>query len=40
MEVIPVPVINHIVCVSMKFDFLCDIIRGERSRSERAESEL
>lgn len=30
MAVIPVPVINHIVCVSMKFSFLCDITRGER----------
>ncbi|XP_030606486.1 E3 ubiquitin-protein ligase DCST1 [Archocentrus centrarchus] len=27
METIPVPVINHILCVSMKFDFLCDITR-------------
>lgn len=29
MEAIPVPVINHILCVSMKFHFLCDIMRGE-----------
>ncbi|XP_040923566.1 E3 ubiquitin-protein ligase DCST1 isoform X6 [Betta splendens] len=28
MEVVPVPVISHMVCVSMKFHFLCDIIRG------------
>ncbi|XP_039973275.1 E3 ubiquitin-protein ligase DCST1 [Xiphias gladius] len=27
MEVIPVPIINHILCVSMKFHFLCDIMR-------------
>ncbi|XP_030014244.1 E3 ubiquitin-protein ligase DCST1 [Sphaeramia orbicularis] len=27
MEAIPVPVINHILCVSMKFNFLCDIMR-------------
>ncbi|XP_026173671.1 E3 ubiquitin-protein ligase DCST1 isoform X2 [Mastacembelus armatus] len=27
MEAIPVPVINHILCVSMKFHFLCDIMR-------------
>ncbi|XP_040923565.1 E3 ubiquitin-protein ligase DCST1 isoform X2 [Betta splendens] len=27
MEVVPVPVISHMVCVSMKFHFLCDIIR-------------
>lgn len=31
MEAIPVPVINHILCVSMKFHFLCDVMRGERS---------
>ncbi|MED6289053.1 hypothetical protein CHARACLAT_032385, partial [Characodon lateralis] len=27
MQAIPVPVINHILCVSMKFHFLCDIMR-------------
>ncbi|KAK5619904.1 hypothetical protein CRENBAI_005438 [Crenichthys baileyi] len=27
MQAIPVPVINHILCVSMKFHFLCDILR-------------
>ncbi|KAM8870302.1 E3 ubiquitin-protein ligase DCST1 [Spinachia spinachia] len=27
MEAIPVPVINHILCVSMKFSFLCDVMR-------------
>ncbi|KAM6994691.1 E3 ubiquitin-protein ligase DCST1 [Tautogolabrus adspersus] len=27
MEAIPVPVINHILCVSMKFHFLCDVLR-------------
>ncbi|XP_069392842.1 E3 ubiquitin-protein ligase DCST1 isoform X2 [Paralichthys olivaceus] len=27
MEAIPVPVISHILCVSMKFHFLCDIMR-------------
>ncbi|XP_068586055.1 E3 ubiquitin-protein ligase DCST1 [Cebidichthys violaceus] len=27
MEAIPVPVINHVLCVSMKFHFLCDIMR-------------
>ncbi|XP_069581783.1 E3 ubiquitin-protein ligase DCST1 [Brachyistius frenatus] len=27
MKAIPVPVINHILCVSMKFHFLCDIMR-------------
>ncbi|XP_077950396.1 DC-STAMP domain-containing protein 1 isoform X4 [Gasterosteus aculeatus] len=27
MEAIPVPVINHILCVSMKFTFLCDVMR-------------
>ncbi|XP_041798172.1 E3 ubiquitin-protein ligase DCST1 [Chelmon rostratus] len=27
MEAIPVPVINHILCVSMKFHFLCDVMR-------------
>ncbi|XP_056300626.1 disintegrin and metalloproteinase domain-containing protein 12-like [Pseudoliparis swirei] len=27
MTAIPVPVINHILCVSMKFHFLCDIMR-------------
>ncbi|XP_061699642.1 E3 ubiquitin-protein ligase DCST1 isoform X2 [Syngnathoides biaculeatus] len=27
LEVIPVPVINHILCVPMKFHFLCDIMR-------------
>ncbi|XP_070690872.1 E3 ubiquitin-protein ligase DCST1 [Pempheris klunzingeri] len=27
MEAIPVPVINHIFCVSMKFHFLCDVMR-------------
>lgn len=31
LEVIPVPVVNHILCVSMKFSFLCDVIRGESS---------
>lgn len=29
MEMIPVPVINHILCVPMKFHFLCDVMRGE-----------
>ncbi|XP_062294352.1 E3 ubiquitin-protein ligase DCST1 [Scomber scombrus] len=27
MKAIPVPVINHILCVSMKFHFLCDVMR-------------
>ncbi|KAM9723772.1 E3 ubiquitin-protein ligase DCST1 [Menidia menidia] len=27
MAAIPVPVINHILCVSMKFHFLCDVMR-------------
>ncbi|XP_047455094.1 E3 ubiquitin-protein ligase DCST1 isoform X2 [Mugil cephalus] len=27
MEAIPVPVINHILCVTMRFHFLCDIMR-------------
>ncbi|XP_037532435.1 E3 ubiquitin-protein ligase DCST1 [Nematolebias whitei] len=27
MTVIPVPVINYILCVSMKFHFLCDVMR-------------
>ncbi|XP_022617267.1 DC-STAMP domain-containing protein 1 [Seriola dumerili] len=27
MKEIPVPVINHILCVSMKFHFLCDVMR-------------
>nr|XP_046255957.1 E3 ubiquitin-protein ligase DCST1 isoform X4 [Scatophagus argus] len=27
MEVISVPIINHILCVSMRFHFLCDIMR-------------
>ncbi|XP_041650107.1 E3 ubiquitin-protein ligase DCST1 [Cheilinus undulatus] len=27
MEAIPVPVISHILCVSMKFHFLCDVMR-------------
>uniref|UniRef100_UPI0037E9ABC0 E3 ubiquitin-protein ligase DCST1 n=1 Tax=Semicossyphus pulcher TaxID=241346 RepID=UPI0037E9ABC0 len=27
MEAIPVPVINHILCVSMKFHFLCEVMR-------------
>lgn len=31
MRTIPVPVINHILCVSMKFNFLCDVLRGESS---------
>ncbi|KAK2845199.1 hypothetical protein Q5P01_011858 [Channa striata] len=26
-ELVSVPVINHMLCVSMKFDFLCDIMR-------------
>lgn len=30
MEAVPVPVINHILCVSMKFHFLCDVLRGQR----------
>lgn len=29
MEMISVPVINHILCVPMKFHFLCDVLRGE-----------
>lgn len=28
METIPVPVINHILCVPMKFHFLCDVMKG------------
>lgn len=32
MKAIPVPVINHILCVPMQFHFLCDVMRGERSR--------
>ena len=31
MEAVPVPVVNHVLCVSMKFSFLCDVMRGERS---------
>lgn len=31
MKAIPVPVINHILCVPMQFHFLCDVMRGERS---------
>lgn len=31
MEAIPVPVINHILCVPMKFHFLCDVMRGKTS---------
>ncbi|XP_008296867.1 DC-STAMP domain-containing protein 1 [Stegastes partitus] len=27
MEAIPVPIINHILCVPMKFHFLCDVMR-------------
>uniref|UniRef100_A0A8C9ZNW4 DC-STAMP domain containing 1 n=1 Tax=Sander lucioperca TaxID=283035 RepID=A0A8C9ZNW4_SANLU len=27
MNAIPVPVINHVLCVSMKFNFLCDVMR-------------
>ncbi|KAG7218794.1 hypothetical protein INR49_006429 [Caranx melampygus] len=27
MEAVHVPVINHILCVSMKFHFLCDVLR-------------
>ncbi|XP_042345922.1 E3 ubiquitin-protein ligase DCST1 [Plectropomus leopardus] len=27
LEAIPVPVINHLLCVSMKFHFVCDILR-------------
>ncbi|XP_061574076.1 E3 ubiquitin-protein ligase DCST1 [Cololabis saira] len=27
MEAIPVPVINHVFCFSMKFHFLCDVMR-------------
>ncbi|KAM3614763.1 uncharacterized protein V6R79_018856 [Siganus canaliculatus] len=27
MNAIPVPIINHILCVSMKFHFLCDVMR-------------
>ncbi|XP_029359740.1 E3 ubiquitin-protein ligase DCST1-like [Echeneis naucrates] len=27
MKVIPVPIINHILCVSMKFHFLCHVMR-------------
>ncbi|KAF1388553.1 hypothetical protein PFLUV_G00091470 [Perca fluviatilis] len=27
MQAIPVPVINHVLCVSMKFNFLCDVMR-------------
>ncbi|KAE8289376.1 E3 ubiquitin-protein ligase DCST1 [Larimichthys crocea] len=27
MEAVPVPVINHVLCVSMKFHFLCDVMR-------------
>ncbi|KAF3692473.1 E3 ubiquitin-protein ligase DCST1 [Channa argus] len=27
MEVVPVPVINHILCFSMKFNFLCDVMK-------------
>lgn len=31
MEAVLVPTINHILCMSMKFHFLCDVMRGERS---------
>ncbi|XP_054476889.1 E3 ubiquitin-protein ligase DCST1 [Anoplopoma fimbria] len=27
MEAIPVPIINHVLCVSMKFHFLCGVMR-------------
>ncbi|CAJ1061252.1 E3 ubiquitin-protein ligase DCST1 [Xyrichtys novacula] len=27
MEAIPVPVVNHVLCVSMKFHFLCGVLR-------------
>uniref|UniRef100_A0A3Q1G1K7 DC-STAMP domain containing 1 n=1 Tax=Acanthochromis polyacanthus TaxID=80966 RepID=A0A3Q1G1K7_9TELE len=27
LEAIPVPVINHILCIPMKFHFLCDVMR-------------
>lgn len=30
LEAIPVPVINYILCISMKFHFLCDIMKGKR----------
>lgn len=33
MKAIPVPVINHILCVPMQFHFLCDVMRGERSNT-------
>lgn len=32
MKAIPVPVINHILCVPMQFHFLCHVMRGEKSR--------
>ena len=28
MDAIKAPIINHILCVSMKFHFLCDAMRG------------
>ena len=30
VEAVSVPVISDILCVSMKFHFLCDVMRGER----------
>lgn len=29
MDTIKSPVINHFLCVPMKFDFLCNIMRGK-----------
>lgn len=33
MDTIKAPIINHILCVSMRFHFLCDIMRGRGSTS-------
>lgn len=31
MRTIPIPFINHLLCVSMKFDFLCNVLKGQTS---------
>lgn len=33
MDKISVPVFNHILCLTMKFHFLCDVIRGKVTTS-------
>lgn len=34
MDTISVPLINHLLCVPMKFDFLCDVMKGEHSEMD------